>query len=82
VPDRYELTEDQLRVLDGLAASDSTSRSELIDRSGVAERAVRSALDRVREHGLADYTGEKRGARWRLVGIARRAYGLPPIVER
>lgn len=79
---RFGLTAEQLRVLDGLAVSDATSRSELIDRSGVAERAVRSALDRLRDYGLADFSGEKRGARWRLVGVARRAYGLPPNVER
>jgi ATP-dependent DNA helicase RecG len=67
----YELDEQQRALLLLLASRAPMARTELVQASDLPERRVRTVMDSLRELGLVDYTGERRGARWSLAGPAR-----------
>lgn len=72
----YQLTAEQLAVIEALAAGIST-RPALTERLDRTERSTRRALEQLREHHLVASMGRGITARWELFGDAVRAYPEP-----
>jgi hypothetical protein len=72
-----DLTAEEIATLGAIAHQHpNASRSALVETTRLADRKVRLALDALRAKELANYTGERRWARWHLTGSALQAYGL------
>ncbi len=66
-----ELTSSQRSALIELLADDGTTIKRAAAALGISAWCARQRLGRLRDVGLAEITGDGRGARWRLTDAAR-----------